>query len=521
VQETIAFEIGAKSQAEQRGTVSIAGRNLDAQQALRSFDTSKGLLYDASAPQQMFPDDAMPARWLIPIGHVRWLAAQSGLGHFIQPTALDDKETRKFRRYVGVVTETITAADRALVLRNRFDDPNGPNRFAHLLASNDPDVVLDDLVWVEGNLRAVGNVRIAGGGVDWRDADGRDNGAPLRIERDGDTGAAPGGRTLRALIGPDGQTDNRFAVATSKNTGPDEKLTVLSGGNVGIGYNAPTRRLHVRGDRVRLETADGTKRLDLRVDGGSVDLHSETSTLYIRSSGPPPNNNNVVINPVQGDGRVGIGTEAPAYDLDVKAAGIKLGLEDNGGGQLVLLNNPNDNKIFLEGFDAAGTGTAAEMLLTGRFGVNLPRLTFSAETTVAANRLGVGVQAPAERLEVQGNVKFGNALNLFAVGAFTSLRLIVGRIAANGNRIGGSGFTSARTALGRYRVDFDNAFPGFPIVIACPINSLNNDNLVTVRDITAASFNIATTDVKTTIGSDNDTPEDQDTEFTFIAVGAP
>src|SRR5262249_35566496 len=300
-------------------------------------------------------------------------------------------------------------------------------------------------------------------------------------------------------------TDNRFAVATRKQAGTDEKLTILSGGNVGIGNSAPARRLHVRGDRVRLETADAARRLDLRVDGGAGDLHSETTTLYIRSSGPPPNNN-VLINPMpaQGDGRVGIRTEAPAYDLDVKAKTIKLGLEGNGGGQLVLANSPNDNKIFLEGFSSDGAGNAAEMLLTGRSAGNLPRLTFLADTTVAANKFGIGVPAPAEQLEVQGNIKFGNALNLFAVGAFTNLRLIVGRVAAGGNAVGGTGFSSRRTALGRYHVDFAVAFPGFPIVIACPINSQNNDNVVTVRDITAASFNVATTDVKTTASAGGD-----------------
>ena len=47
----------------------------------------------------------------------------------------------------------------------------------------------------------------------------------------------------------------------------------------------------------------------------------------------------------------------PAYKLDVKAKAIKLGLEDSGGGQLILKNNPGDNKIFLEAFDNAGTGT--------------------------------------------------------------------------------------------------------------------------------------------------------------------
>ena len=432
VQETIDFEIGVKSLAEQRGAVTVNGRGVDATRALQEFDPQAGLLYDAAVPQQTFPDDAVPARWLIPLGCVRWLVAQNGPGHFIKSAPEDGAATRKFRRHVGLVAETIAAAEGVLVLRNRFDDPNGAHRFARLLASSDPGVAaLDDLVWVEGNLRTVGDVRIAGGSADWRDADGRDNGTPLRIERDGDVGADPGkkgARTLRAVIGPADQSDNRFAVATSGQDGA-EKLTVLSGGRVGIANAAPACALHVRGDRVRLETADAAKHLDLRVDGSAVDLHSETTTLYIRASGPSPNNR-VVINPLraQGDGRVGIGIETPGYDLDVKARDIKLGLEENGGGQLVLTHQPNDNKVFLEGRDSAGTGTAAEMRLSGHDGARLPRLTLS-----------------TAQLEVQGNVKFGDAADLFALGAPAGLRVIAGRVSAAGATISGSGFTSRRT----------------------------------------------------------------------------
>jgi Chaperone of endosialidase len=83
-------------------------------------------------------------------------------------------------------------------------------------------------------------------------------------------------------------------------------------------------------------------------------------------------------------GFVGIGTQAPAFTLDVKSNGrIKLGLEGSGGGQLQLANNPNDNKVWLEAFNAAGNGNAAEMLLTGMNGGNLPQITLNANTIVA------------------------------------------------------------------------------------------------------------------------------------------
>lgn len=92
-----------------------------------------------------------------------------------------------------------------------------------------------------------------------------------------------------------------------------------SGGNVGIGTSAPGTKLHVQGNRIRLSGAGG-KRLDLRADGASVDLHSETDHLYIRTAGDAahPGKRNVVINPDNAvEGNVGIGTAAPASKLHV------------------------------------------------------------------------------------------------------------------------------------------------------------------------------------------------------------
>lgn len=87
-------------------------------------------------------------------------------------------------------------------------------------------------------------------------------------------------------------------------------------GKVGVGTTNPSYKLHVIGDRIRLENAG--KHLDLRTDGGAVDLQTTTSNLYIRSTG---NDHDVVVNPFSNDGNVGIGTNNPS---------VKFHVQDNG-----------------------------------------------------------------------------------------------------------------------------------------------------------------------------------------------
>jgi hypothetical protein len=87
---------------------------------------------------------------------------------------------------------------------------------------------------------------------------------------------------------------------------------------------------------------------------------------------------------------------------------IRLGLDGNGGGQCILANNNGDNKIFVEGWDAAGGTSAAEMLLTGYAGGFMPQLTLRASNTTAEGNLtvnsniGIGTANPTSRLHVFG-----------------------------------------------------------------------------------------------------------------------
>jgi len=104
------------------------------------------------------------------------------------------------------------------------------------------------------------------------------------------------------------------ANAMTLRTNGSERMRIDSAGNVGVGAAAPGAKLHVVGNRVRLENAG--KMIEMRADGGAVDLQSTTNDLFISSEGAG-GSNRVFINPFPQHGNVGIGTTTPTEKLSV------------------------------------------------------------------------------------------------------------------------------------------------------------------------------------------------------------
>lgn len=374
VQETFRVEIGARhGHGDRHDPLVVAGQSLDAEKALQQFDPAAPLLYDESVPHQTYPGEGERAFWLIPIGTVRWQPVLNGPGGFVTRAAGDEAVIRAFRRYIGVVAETIHAADGALRLRDRGSDP----------ATSLFQTSTDDLVWVEGNLRVqAADLRLAGGKLDFRTAEGADLGTPLTIRRAGDAGKLPtekGGRALQIVLGPDAQKDNRFAVGPLKaadNT-LDEKLVVLSGGNVGIGTSAPALKLDIRGDFGRNDAA-----ATLHLFGSQIG-DKGTGALFLRSGG------GVVA--FDGNDSVGIGTVAPNRALTVQgAAGTYLNVKGNGGSVEALLG-ADDNGAIVSAM------TNHDLLL--RAGVNKTHMVVK-----TSGNVGIGLNAPVCKLHVAHNL---------------------------------------------------------------------------------------------------------------------
>ena len=434
VQETFRVEVGARpGHVDRHDRITVAGNGVDAQEAAQTLDpqTPPVAIYDESVPYQSFPAEGERAYWLLPLGMARWLpnSNPNQPSNFVPRNAQDLAKSRSLRRYIGVVAESVQAAEGILRLRDRTKDYS--------------QVQSNDLVWVEGSLRVEGDARLFGGRLDFRHLDGQDFAVPLHIRRTGDPG--PGARALQISLGPDdGQSNHRLAVGPLKTDNTlDEKFVVLSGGNIGIGTTAPAAKLEITADWTGEEGAlrlTGDKPT-IRFTGGAV-AGNESWILHLGSDGPGN----------------------------------------------------------LQFFRRSGAATWTNVL-------NLS----------PGGNVGIGTEQPKEKLEVRGNIRFGLNSDVFAMGALQNLRVIVGRINADGTPGTGDGFTSARSEVGNYAVSFTHAFSHLPVVLASTVNSLADDNIVTIRNITVNGFEARTTDVAGT----SVTATRQNTEFTFIALGNP
>ncbi len=245
VRETFRVEVGEMSAGEFTSGINIAGRSLiDPRTALREFDPSAPLIYDQTVPHQEYSSVSTRARWLIPIGFVRWLPVLNQPGHFVlrdesEPEKDSDK-IRRVRRYAGLVAAEIGAADNVIRLRNRGRDPV-TNSFRRLVGGQTDDVV----VRVEGQLFVEGNGSYDGGYLAFRGQAGDDFGTPMLIRRNDAVATA---RALQVSIGPPDEGANRFAVGTEDAGGFETLFSVVSGGNVGIGTKDPVDKLDVAGD---------------------------------------------------------------------------------------------------------------------------------------------------------------------------------------------------------------------------------------------------------------------------------
>lgn len=151
--------------------------------------------------------------------------------------------------------------------------------------------------------------------------------------KDEDEDEEKGRKDAVIAFGDDSDDCLRFLFTSFGNPPPKPKelLKITSKGNVGIGEINPSAKLEInllnddgwKGNLkgIRLRAPDNNYFLDINtyfVEGGNVGYQFS------------PNSTNGLV--ITTPGNVGIGTTKPSYTLDVKGKAIKLGLEENGGG---------------------------------------------------------------------------------------------------------------------------------------------------------------------------------------------
>jgi hypothetical protein len=353
IQETFRIEISQQELGvtDRYSGVTIAAKALtDAKTALKAFDQEAPLVYDESVPHQTFPEPQDRARWLIPIGYVRWLPVQNQPGHFIARddsgaggAKKDSDEIRRVRRYIGVVTEEIEAADGAIRLRDRGKDPMSNFQWPTV---DQITQSTNDLVWVEGNLRVIGNTKLCAGNLDFRDQQGQDLNVPLRIQRTED--AILSVSALQVTLGSDSSKDHRFAIGPLKD-GPvpgqkivDEKFAVLSSGRVGIGTLTPNRALTIESNtgtylNVRSTLGGGPFEVLLGTDtSGGIVSTMTNHDLQLRAGGNDPK----LIIKADGNVGIGIGTTTPYAKLTLNGS---LGFTNNASPMMYIFESGTNN----------------------------------------------------------------------------------------------------------------------------------------------------------------------------------
>ncbi len=414
VNESFVIEAGPRNSIlERQSGVNINGVNLlDAREALRNADPDAPLICDGSVPYQDFPVDDEDALWLVPLGHARW---QGGAPGFFQHLTDEQRvRSRRKRRYVGVVAESLLAADGLIRLRNRHT-PFDPAEVADTLCSAgvpkgadfylcESELLARELIWLEGDTRITGDARLFGSRLEFREADGRDfidrsvdgvnlpASTPLVLQRNDANNK--NGVDLQLLLGESADGRNRLSVGRAVIDGADlctlditgiDQVVFQDDGKVGIGavdtpLLAPLtiRGIDEQSELLALENAAAAAlwHVNMGPDQDAINVvetAADLSRLHIATGG-----------------NIGLGTDEPTTHLHIKGDNPDLFLDING-------TSPNSATELRFGSDGAHTSLiywskASKKITINNEGVN--------SLVIDQEKVGLGTNNPATTLHL-------------------------------------------------------------------------------------------------------------------------
>jgi hypothetical protein len=212
--------------------------------------------------------------------------------------------------------------------------------------------------------------------------------------------------SLNGNVGTD-PTDNFLGTTDSQpfivKTNSAEAMRVTAGRRIGVGTTNPAFRLHVRGNRIRLQSVDRQRTIDLRADGAALDIQSAGAPLFINNT-----DQSTFINPI-GDGAVGIGTTSPLSKLHVIGTNFAnaISAESPVGFSAIRAIGQGEQTVGLFAGSRHETGIVAEsdngtFILTGQDGSNRRFAVVRATGAVLADGPHTGPADYAEMLPASG-----------------------------------------------------------------------------------------------------------------------
>lgn len=190
---------------------------------------------------------------------------------------------------------------------------------------------------------------------------------------------------------------NSQDIARFQNVSGTTKVTIDTGGNVGIGITSPAQKLHVDGS-IRVGDTNDVVYADKFFAVSNANLHIGANNGYDTVFFNGPNDERMRITST---GNVGIGTTSPAYKLDVDGEvrvgdNQKLKLWDDPFGAIItpldahlaLTTTRTQDNIYFD------PGNSTKMVIEG------------------GGNVGIGTTSPGQKLHVAGNVEIDGEIHI-------------------------------------------------------------------------------------------------------------